>query len=702
MTPRAAFWCACSIWALTLAATATALVYSAVRPLPASLVNLQGSRANGVVGIVFITGFATVGALLVWKRAGNPIGWLLSATGLSYAAGAFEVLLAHFPSALTFVNWSGWIWLVGLGFAVFVLLLFPTGHLPSRRWRPVAWAAAAGLAAWVLGNAFAPRIVSANTPTPNPIGVPAPAGNVFLVLAIGGMLLIAATGLAAVISLAFRYRRASTVEREQLKWLVYAGALIVLALLAEPFAEPMVGPGNASSNLQNAVSTGGAALIPCAIGIAIFRYHLYDIDVVINKTLVYGSLAAFITAVYVAIVVGVGSLVAQHGNRASLWLSIAATAVVAVAFQPVRARIQHLANRLVYGKRATPYEVLAQFAGRTAGTYATEELLPRMARILAEGTGASRADVWLQAGGVFRDDATWPPGAPPFGEASADPAGELAVPGADRTLLVRHRDEVLGALSVTKRPGESLTPAEVRLLADLAAQAGLVLRNVGLWEQLTARLEEIRASRQRLVAAQDEERRRIERNIHDGAQQQLVALTIKLNLAEGLIGTDADGERELLAELRQEAAGAVEDLRDLARGIYPPLLASQGLVAALQAQAAKSPVPTSLDAGGIERYPQDVEAAVYFCVLEALQNVAKYAGASRARVRLEASGDQLLFEVADDGAGFDRGTKAFGTGLQGMADRLGAHGGILDVRTSPGTGTVITGRLRVQVPEAVM
>ncbi len=303
---------------------------------------------------------------------------------------------------------------------------------------------------------------------------------------------------------------------------------------------------------------------------------------------------------------------------------------------------------------------------------------------------------------MFRDDATWPPGAPPFGEASANPAGELAIPGADLTLLVRYQGEVLGALSVIKRPGESLTPAEVRLLAGLAAQAGLVLRNVGLWEQLTARLEEIRASRQRLVAAQDEERRRIERNIHDGAQQQLVALTIKLNLAEGLIGTDADGERELLAELRQEAAGAVEDLRDLARGIYPPLLASQGLVAALQAQAAKSPVPTSLDTDGIERYPQDVEAAVYFCVLEALQNVAKYAGASRARVRLEASGDQLLFEVADDGAGFDRGTKAFGTGLQGMADRLGAHGGILDVRTSPGTGTVITGRLRVQVPEAVM
>jgi signal transduction histidine kinase len=700
MNQRTAFWCACGIWTVTVAATATGLIYDAVRPLPASLINQAGNGADGVVSIVFIGGFATVGALLVWKRPGNPIGWLLSATGLSYAAAGFEIFLSHFPAAQTFVNWSGWLWLFGLGLTVFVLLLFPTGHLPSPRWRPVARAAAAGLAAWVLGNAFAPRLITDNTPTPNPVGAASPAGNVFVVLAIGGLLLIVGTGVAAIVSLAFRYRRAGTVEREQLKWLVYAGALIVLALLAELVVGHFMSPGNASSNVGNALSSGAVALIPIAIGIAIFRYRLYDIDVVINKTLVYGSLAAFITAVYVAIVVGLGSLVAQHGARAGFWLSIAATAVVAVAFQPVRARVQHLANRLVYGRRATPYEVLAQFAERTAGTYATEELLPRMARTLAEGTAARRADVWLQAGGVFRDDATWPPGEPPFPQTRADADGRLAVPGADRVLPVRYQGEVLGALSVGKRPGESLTPAEDKLLADLAAQAGLVLRNVGLWEQLTARLEEIRASRQRLVAAQDEERRRIERNIHDGAQQQLVALTIKLNLTEGLIGTDPDGERELLAELRQEAASAVADLRDLARGIYPPLLAGEGLAAALQAQAAKSPVPTSVEADGIARYPQDVEAAVYFCVLEALQNMAKYAGASSARVRLAASGDELRFEVTDDGTGFDLGAKAFGTGLQGMADRLSAHDGTLDVRTSPGAGTVVTGRLRVRVPEA--
>jgi signal transduction histidine kinase len=685
---------------LTLGVTVFTLTYTVIHPLPARLANLQGNVADGVAGIAFIAGFATVGALLVWKRAGNPIGWLMCATGLCYTAGVFGTFFAHFPAALTFVTWWGWIWLAGLGLAVFILLLFPTGHLPSRRWRPAGWAAAAGLAAWVLGSAFAPRIVSANTPTPNPIGVPAPAGNVFYVLAFGGVLLILASGLVAIVSLVFRYRRAATVEREQLKWLVYAGALIVLALLVSAVATNFMGPGDAASNLENALSSGGAALIPCAIGIAIFRYHLYDIDVVINKTLVYGFLAAFITAVYVAIVVGIGSLIAQHGDQASFGLSIAATAVVAVAFQPVRARIQRLANRLVYGQRATPYEVLARFAERTAGTYATEDLLPRMARILAEGTGAARADVWLQAGGVFRDDAAWPPGAEPFPEVTADLHGGLTIPGADRVLLVRYQGRVLGALSVIKRPGESLTPAEAKLLADLAAQAGLVLRNVGLWEQLTARLEDIRASQQRLVAAQDAERRRIERNIHDGAQQQLVAMAIKLNIAEGLIGLDTDGERELLAELRQEAAGAVEDLRDLARGIYPPLLASQGLAAALQAQAAKSPVPTSVQADGIGRYPQDTEAAVYFCVLEALQNVAKYAGASHVGIRLEASGDQLLFEVTDDGAGFDPGTKGYGTGLQGMADRLGAHGGRLDVRSAPGAGTVITGRVRAQVTEA--
>jgi signal transduction histidine kinase len=698
--PRVAFWRALCVWVLTLAVAATNLIYNQVHPLPPSLGGGQGTFVTGTVAVTFIGGFATVGALLAWKRPANPIGWLLSATGLSYALATVGLLLLQFPRTRGLGNWLGWLFFLGIGFVVFVLLLFPTGSLPSRRWRPVAWAAAAAIAAWVLGNAFAPTLISSGPPpVRNPIGVAGPAGHVFDVLGGAGGLLIVATGLAAIVSLVFRYRRARAVEREQLKWLVYAGGLIVAAVLAVIVTEHWLGPGSAANNLQNIASSGSVALIPVAIGIAIFRYHLYDIDVVINKTLVYGSLAVFITGVYVAIVVGIGSL-AQRGARPSLGLSIVATAVVAIAFQPVRAWIQRLANRLVYGRRATPYQVLADFAGHMAGAYAAEDLLPQMARILAEGTAATRADVWLKSGEVFHDGAAWPAGAPSLPPARATAADVPAYAAADRILPVRYQGEVLGALSVSKRPGESLTPTEDRLLADLAGQAGLVLKNAGLREQLLARLEEIQASRQRLVAAQDEERRRIERNIHDGAQQQLVALAIKLSITESMIGTDTDGEREMLAELRQDAAGAVEDLRDLARGIYPPLLASMGLAAALEAQARKAPVPTSVTADGVGRYPQDVEAAVYFCVLEALQNMAKYAGASRAKVKLTASGHDLRFEVADDGAGFDPRSRGYGTGLQGMVDRLHAHGGSLDVRSAPGAGTTILGRLPCRVLEA--
>ena len=697
--PRAVVWRAWGIWALSLAAMTASFIYNHVHPLPTGA-GLRGNALTGVATLVFIPSFATVGALLAWKRPANPIGWLLSATGLTYSVATLSLLLAQFPGTRVWSHWLGWLWLAGIGFVVFVLLLFPTGRLPSRRWRPVAWAAGVTAAGWGLGNAFAPVIITAAPLTvPNPIGVAGPAGHAVQVAGQACGVLLGATGAAAIVSLVFRYRRAQTVEREQLKWLVYAGALIVAGQVVQIPIEKIMGSSQAFTNVQNALTTGTITLVPIAIGIAIFRYHLYDIDVVINKTLVYGSLAVFITGVYVAIVVGLGSL-AQRGARPSLALSIAATAVVAIAFQPVRAWVQRLANRLVYGRRATPYQVLADFAGRMAGAYAAEDLLPRMARILAEGTAATRADVWLKTGDTFHDGAAWPADAPPLPPARATAADVPAYPAADRILPVRHQGEVLGALSVSKRPGEALTPTEDRLLADLASQVGLVLKNAGLREQLLARLEEIRASRLRLVAAQDAERRRIERNIHDGAQQQLVALAIKLSITESMIGTDTEGERELLAELREDAAGAVEELRDLARGIYPPLLAGEGLVTALQAQARKAAVPTSVTADGVGRYQQDLEAAVYFCVLEALQNVAKYAGATRAEVRLAASGHHLRFEVTDDGAGFDPESRGYGTGLQGMADRLHAHGGSLDVRSAPGAGTTIAGRLPCRVLEA--
>jgi len=268
------------------------------------------------------------------------------------------------------------------------------------------------------------------------------------------------------------------------------------------------------------------------------------------------------------------------------------------------------------------------------------------------------------------------------------------IAGASTVVAVRHQDELLGALAVTKPPNEPLSAAEGKLIDDLAAQAGLMLRNVRLTEDLRARLEDLRASRQRLVAAQDEERRRIERNIHDGAQQQLVALAVKLNLTRSLIGRDDDKAQSLVDQMKAEANDALGDLRDLARGIYPPLLADQGLGAALLAQARKATIPVEVAANGLERYPQEAEAAVYFCCLEALQNVAKYSHATHATVRLTSDNGDLRFEVTDDGRGFDASAPSYGSGLRGMADRLEALGGSLTVRSSTGAGTTVEGRIR--------
>jgi signal transduction histidine kinase len=324
-----------------------------------------------------------------------------------------------------------------------------------------------------------------------------------------------------------------------------------------------------------------------------------------------------------------------------------------------------------------------------------------MARILGEGTGASRADVWLRIGSELKPEAAWPTGEVAAVQTIPLSDGELPpIEGVDRTLPVRHHGELLGALSVTKSKGDPLRPAEEKLMEDLASGAGLVLRNVRLTEELLEHLRELQASRQRIVAAQDEERRKLERNLHDGAQQQLVALQVKLSLAERLAEEDCR-VKDQLSGLKQEAGEALENLRDLARGIYPPLLADQGLQAALASQARKATFPVSIEADHLSRYPQETEAAVYFCCLEALQNVAKYAGATQAAIRLAEDDGHLAFTVTDDGGGFDTSTTSYGTGLQGMADRLSAQGGTLEIRSAPGEGTTVIGRVPVRAMEPV-
>jgi signal transduction histidine kinase len=341
----------------------------------------------------------------------------------------------------------------------------------------------------------------------------------------------------------------------------------------------------------------------------------------------------------------------------------------------------------VYGKRSTPYEVLSDFAERVGGTYSTDDVLPRMAQLLGEATGGRVARVWLRVGDVMRAEAAWPIDAPDATDV-ASTGDALPVFAGDQAFEVQHKGALLGALTVTEAPDDPMTPTKTKLVRDMAAQAGLVLANVRL-------IEDLRESRRRIVGAQDERARKLERDIHDGAQQQLVALSVKLRLAQNLVDRDPAKAGELLADLQTEAGDALETLRDLARGIYPPLLADKGLPAALEAQARRSVVPVSVRPDGVGRYRQDVEAAVYFCCLEALNNAAKYAEATSVEIRLAQAEHELRFEVVDDGRGFDPGSIGYGTGLQGMADRLDALGGDLSVRSAPGTGTSVVGRLIV-------
>ncbi len=690
MTSRTAARLAWGIAILSYAIVAACLVL-----LWLNRATIRSVGAGPVGNLVPAATLGALGALIASRRPSNAIGWLMlfiaPLVGISALAALITIraLLAG-VSPHGWVRWTAWVqyWIGSppLGALILIFLLFPDGRLLSRRWRWVARLTVLGSAWFVAGAVLdaAPVELSPHLPkVGNPVGVPALAGfsngPAFLVIVV---LIVVAMA-----SLFLRLRRSMGEQRQQLKWFAYAaGVSVGLLILAIPATS--LSPALSNAMFTVAFSLGFAFLVPAAAALAILRYGLYEVDVVINKTILYFSLAAVITAIYAGIVVGIGAIIGSKGN---VVLSVLATAIVAIAFQPIRDRSRRFANRLVYGKRATPYEVLSEFADRMAGTYSVEDVLPRTARILGEATGAVRADVWLQVGAELQAAGSWP-SAPPSERIPLTDAEVPEVPGASRVAAVRHQGEVLGALSVEKAPGDPITPAEDKLLADVAGQAGLVLRNVRL-------IEDLRASRQRLVAAQDEERRKLERNIHDGAQQQLVALAVKTRLADSLIGRNEAKAHEVLAQVQTEAQEALENLRELARGIYPPLLADQGLAVALQAQARRAPLPVTVEAEGISRYREDAEAAVYFSVLEGLQNVAKYAGASHAVVRLSQADRALSFEVADDGQGFDSGRTSYGTGLQGIADRLAALGGTLEVRSVPGAGTALLGTVPVHVTE---
>jgi signal transduction histidine kinase len=650
-----------------------------------------------VVNVIASATYLSIGRAIVTRQPENTIGWLLMAIPLlasfGFVNGDYSVRgLVDIPDPLPLARVSAWIdsWILVPMLAAFIplFLLFPNGRLPSPRWRGVLVATVAASAVTTIGIAITPGPLTGGleelgpAAITNPLGVDALAGVIETVTLVSGFTTLA-TAIAACAALVVRFRGATPDVRQQIRWLALVGVAFVAQLGAAIAGAILLNENDIIGNVLFATMFGTLVLgIPAACGVAILRYRLYELDVVIRKAVIAATLAAFIGLVYVGVVSGIGALIGSEREGA---LAFAAAAMLAIAFQPARDRARKLADRLVYGTRATPYEVLAEFSGRAGDAYASDDVLPRMAEIVGRGVGADLATVWLRVGGELRPAASWPAD----GLEPSLPLRGGALPAIEgHAVEVRHRGDLLGAIAVSMPPDDPIDPAKERLIEDLAAQARLVLRNVRL-------VEELRASRQRLVAAQDEERRKLERNLHDGAQQQLVALQVHLRLAEQIAGTDPDKEREILHRLQGAAAHALDDLRDLARGIYPPLLADQGLPAALEAQARRAPIPVDVEPDRVGRYERDVESAAYFCTLEALNNVAKYAEASHATIRLSHEDDQLVFEVRDDGRGFDPDATGYGTGLQGMADRLDAIGGTLDVESAPGTGTTVRGHVPI-------
>jgi signal transduction histidine kinase len=643
--------------------------------------------------------YGWIGARIVGLAPGNRVGWLLSGAAVCAAVGvagtAYEAFgRTHAARPLPLAD-AVQVLLVTLPLPVIgtclllAFLSFPEGRLPSPRWRPVTWLIVAiglaGVVAMLGDDELASRGMS---PAWARSGIFEPPFALVVAFA------AAAAFLVTVASLAVRARRASKEDRRPIRGLLVslllmAAVLPVLAIFANDDGNWLI-----VFPAFMVLTLGVLVLIPFSLSIAMLRYGLFAYEVGIRKTiartlLVIVIIVAAALLVFLVASTVLGSILAGgNGGGISPLLATLFGGAFGIVFTLIVLWGRRFADRVVFRERATPYEILSQFSGRVGETYSLEDVLPRMSLTLAHGTGASLVRVWLSVNGTLRPVAAHPDDAP-----APEP---IVVSGDDlrtgdptrHAFAVRHRGELLGAIDVTMPSNDPMNAQKERLVRDLAGQAALVLRNVGL-------LEDVRESRRRIVAAQDERAKKLERNIHDGAQQQLVAITVKLGLAERLLASDPAKAAVLLEELQRETGQALEDLRDLARGIFPPLLADQGLGPALESQARKAAVPITVQTDGVARYSQDVEAAVYFSCLEALQNVAKYAGASRATVRLGRSDGALTFEVEDDGVGFDPGTVTRGTGLQGIADRLAALGGALEVRSAPGSGTTIAGRLPV-------
>lgn len=516
-----------------------------------------------------------------------------------------------------------------------------------------------------------------------------------------------------------RYLSSGGVERRRLQWIGWAVA-VAAELVLVVIALDLLADWPHHFGVIALASTG---LVPLALVAGTSPRLVARVDRLLTHTVSMAGLTALIVAVYVLVVIGLGRVPAG-GERSVLLLSMAAAAVASLLYLPARDRLSGVANRLVYGEQAAPDEALRTFGSRLTRAIPLDELLLQLAESLRKTMRLASAEVWTGAGGRLERTVSLPHRDLAVIELGAKEAPVVARAGVSggtwlgvwlpqliaerdaavvRVAPIAHAGELLGLIVVERRPeAEVFTDDDDRVLIELARQVGLALHNVQLDSALQESLDEVRrtneelkASRTRIVAAGDAERRRLERNLHDGAQQHLVALAVKIRLAHDAVEDDPADAVAMLDELKGDIQEAVAELRALAHGIFPPLLMAGGLPDALPAAAARAALPTTLIADGVGRYPQDIETAVYFCCLEALQNAGKHAGdGATAQVRVWEEAGMLRFEVADNGVGFDLGgAPAEGHGFVNMGDRLGAIDGTFTVDSSPGAGTRIRGSI---------
>ncbi len=615
----------------------------------ALLIYLPGLVATTVVGLV-----------LTLRRPDHAVGWLLLANGDLLALGAlsdsyagYALSSGHTDGLAGFsILWFTHGWPLIFAGIVAVALVFPDGRLlPGPRWRWIAFLGAMSfLTTIVAGMLSHDRLDPPFSEVP-PAAVLPP--DVALPLQIGGLLGMLVTLTAGLVALVVRFRRSTGVERLQLKWVALAGPLIPLAIVLGTVDGVLRDGG--SGGLLTAASSGAAlAALPVAIGVAVLRYRLYDIDRVISGTVVYALLTVLLGAAFAGIVLAGGVAL----GRGSPVTTAAATAAVLLAFRPLRSLLQGHVDRLFDRRRYTAGRVVSAFLDDVRAGRAEPEATGH-AMATAVGDPSLLLYFWFDDQHLHRDAGGRPVELPPVGL---------------RTPVVRGAEQLATVVHAAGRPDQE------RVLGEVIGRCGLAIEVARLRVEVRRQLAEVEDSRARLVAAAEDERHRLERDLHDGAQQRLVSIGLDLRdlqreLPSGSVSRGLDDAVAGLAE-------AIRELRDLARGLRPDTL-NDGLAPAIAHLASLTAIRTAVDVT-TERFGDDIEAAAYFVASEALANAVKHSGARRVTVAASRENGALHLVVADDGAG---GAATGGRGLTGLADRVAAVGGRLAVASPDGAGT---------------